>query len=79
MFRPPFGTFWDSGLWTWLTGDSLSKPMHQPDRGYSPDQLSRDQRSKIFRCDVKQVPGAQAFVPDFRCSFSRCCKLNCYS
>ena len=29
MFRPPFGIFWDSGLWTWLTGDSLSKPMYR--------------------------------------------------
>jgi hypothetical protein len=36
------GIFWDSGLWIWLTGDSLSKPMYRPDRGYWPDQLSRD-------------------------------------
>jgi hypothetical protein len=39
-----------SRLWR-LTGDSLSKPMYRSDRGYWPDQLSRDQRSEIFRCD----------------------------
>jgi hypothetical protein len=31
--------------------DTDCDPMYRPDRGYWPDQLSRDQRSEIFRCD----------------------------
>lgn len=51
MSRLRFDIIWDSDLWALLTGDSLSKLMYRPDRGYWPDQLSRDQRSEIFRCD----------------------------
>ena len=34
MFRPPSGTIWDSGLWTCLTGDLLTKRRFQLDRGH---------------------------------------------
>jgi hypothetical protein len=34
MCRLPFGIIWDLGVWTWLTGDSSSKPMCRLVRGH---------------------------------------------
>jgi hypothetical protein len=52
MFRPPFGIIWDSCLWTWLTGDSLSRPTFRSDRGHRMigEEICSDVVRKVARC-----------------------------